>query len=393
MSYCLTSNTIVAEYVWIGGSNELRSKSRVVTIRKEAISVTDMPDWDYDGSSTEQAHTDNSEIILKPCALYRDPFRHQLYKGTSRGIDCFLVLCSTFLPDGTPAKNNHRFKAEQIFKDCDKVAGIYNEETKTIDYIYSPNPWFGFEQEYFIFCNDTNLPLGFHHAVEQGQYYCSVGTKNALGRKIVEEHFKKCLDIGLGITGINAEVAPSQWEFQILGKGIVAADDLIIARYVLERVTEDHNVYIVWHPTPLQNGLWNGSGLHTNFSTKTMRESKDDFTAFHIEDAQSNGSYPVISAPERGILNEKWYKEIFKAIDKLEAAHEAHMAVYGQDNQQRLTGNCETSSFTHFKGSRSCGDRSASIRLRNGYLEDRRPAANADPYLVSAAIYETVCLL
>ena len=363
MSYCLTSNTIVAEYVWIGGSNELRSKSRVVTIRKEAISVTDIPDWDYDGSSTDQAHTDNSEIILKPCALYRDPFRHQLYKGITRGIDCFLVLCSAFLPDGTPAKNNHRSRAEQIFKDCDKVAGIYNEETKTIDYIYSAEPWFGFEQEYFIFSNDTNLPLGFQNAVEQGQYYCSVGAKNALGRKIVEDHFKKCLDIGLGITGINAEVAPSQWEFQILGKGIVAADDLIIARYVLERVTEDHNVYIVWHPKPLQNGLWNGSGLHTNFSTKTMRNSTKDLS------------------------------EIFKAIDKLEAAHEAHMAVYGEDNEQRLTGICETSSYTQFKRSRSSGDRSASIRLRNGYLEDRRPAANADPYLVSTAIYETVCLL
>jgi glutamine synthetase len=369
MSYYLTSNTIVAEYVWIGGSNELRSKSRVITtIRKEAISVSDMPYWDYDGSSTAQAHTDNSEIILKPCALYRDPFRHQLYKGITSGIDCFLVLCSTFLPDGTPAKNNHRFKAEKIFKDCDKVAGIYNEESNTIDYTYSADPWFGFEQEYFIFSNDTNLPLGFHNDGKQGQYYCSVGAKNAHGRKIVEDHFKKCLDIGLGITGINAEVAPGQWEFQILGKGIVAADDLIIARYVLERVTEDHNVYIVWHPKPLQNGEWNGSGLHTNFSTKTMREAKDELS------------------------------EIYKAIDKLEAAHEAHMAVYGQDNDKRLTGNCETSSYTHFKrGQNSCGDissgdRSASIRIRNGYFEDRRPAANADPYLVSAAIYETVCL-
>ena len=172
MSYCLTTNTIVAEYVWIGGSGELHSKSRVITtIRKEAISVSDMPDWDYDGSSTAQAHTDNSEIILKPCALYRDPFRHQLHKGITSGItsgiDCFLVLCSTFLPNGTPAKNNHRSRAEQIFKDCDKVAGIYNEETKTIDYIYSPDPWFGFEQEYFIFSNDTNLRLGFHNEPRQ----------------------------------------------------------------------------------------------------------------------------------------------------------------------------------------------------------------------------------
>lgn len=359
MSYCLTSNTIVAEYVWIGGKGELRSKARVIKIRKEAISAADLPDWDFDGSSTEQAHTENSEIILKPCALYKDPFR---------GQNSFLVLCSTFLPDGTPAINNHRSKAVQIFKDCDKVEGIYNEETKTIDYIYSAYPWFGFEQEYFIFCNETNLPLGFKTAIGQGQYYCSVGKKNALGRKIVEDHFKKCLDIGLGITGVNAEVAPSQWEYQIFGKGLAAADELVISRYILERVTEDYNVYIVWHPKPLQNGTWNGSGLHTNFSTKTIREATDDLT------------------------------EIYTAIGKLEAAHEAHMSVYGQDNELRLTGDCETSSFSSFKrsinsGNRSSsGDRSASCRVRNGYFEDRRPASNADPYLVSAAIYETVCL-
>jgi len=360
MSYCLTSNTIVAEYVWIGGKGEMRSKSRVINIRKEAISVTDMPDWDYDGSSTDQAQTGNSEVILKPCALYRDPFRHKLYKGTSCGLDCFLVLCSTFLPDGSPAINNHRFKAEEIFRDCNKVEGIYNEETKTIDYIYSAEPWFGFEQEYFIFCNDTNLPLGFNRNGEQGQYYCSVGKKNAFGRNIVEDHFKKCLDIGVGITGVNAEVAPGQWEFQIFGKGLAAADELIIARYILERVSEEYNVYIVWHPKPLQNGEWNGSGLHTNFSTKTMRDSYN-------------------------------LKEIYEAINKLEEAHTKHMAVYGEDNELRLTGNCETSSFSNFKRGQNNGDRSASIRIRSGYLEDRRPASNADPYLVSIAIYETIC--
>jgi glutamine synthetase len=188
-----------------------------------------------------------------------------------------------------------------------------------------------------------------------------------LGRKIVEDHFKKCLDIKLGITGLNGEVGPAQWEYQIFGKGLAAADELVISRYILERLTEDYNVYIVWHPKPLQNGLWNGSGLHTNFSTKTIREAKDDLT------------------------------EIYTAIGKLEAAHEEHMAVYGEDNELRLTGDCETSSFSRFKrsqtgGDRSCGDRSASCRVRNGYFEDRRPAANADPYLVSAAIYKTVCL-
>lgn len=362
MSFYLSSNIVVAEYVWIGGKGELRSKSRVIKMPNDVISFKDMPSWDYDGSSTDQAQTENSEIVLKPCALYKDPFRHQ---------NCFLVLCSTFFPDGSPAINNHRFKAEQVFKDCDKVEGIYNEETKTIDYIYSPEPWFGLEQEYFIYDLDTKEPLGFKNAVMQGQYYCSVGGQNAFGRKIVEDHYKKCLDISLGITGINAEVAPGQWEFQIFGKGIVAADDLIIARYLLERVSEDFNAYIVWHPKPIQNDsntgtgtcIWNGSGLHTNFSTKEMRDSFQQNTE--------------ITA-------------ILKAISKLEAAHDKHMAIYGKDNELRLTGDCETSSFKQFKHGNNNGDRSASIRIRHGYLEDRRPASNADPYLVCAAIYETV---
>jgi glutamine synthetase len=359
ISLSLTSNTVIAEYVWIGGEGELRSKSRVITICKEVIKATDMPDWDYDGSSTNQASTESSERILKPCALYRDPFR----QGNS-----FLVLCSTFLPDGTPVFNNHRFGAEKIFKDCDKVEGIYNEETKTIDYIYSPEPWFGVEQEYFVYSNDTKEPLGFDKNGKQGQYYCSVGGQNAFGRKLVEDHYKKCIDIGLGITGINAEVAPGQWEFQIFGKGIAASDDLVIARYLLERASEDYNAYIVWHPKPIKNGFeqWNGSGLHTNFSTKLMRDSY--------------------------CLNQDT-TEIFKAISQLEAKHDEHMAVYGQDNELRLTGNCETSSFSVFKCGQNNGDRSASIRMRHGYLEDRRPASNADPYLVCSKIYETVCLL
>lgn len=359
MLFCLSSNTVVAEYVWIGGKGELRSKSRVLNIRKEATGLSDFPDWDYDGSSTEQGTTENSERILKPCALYKDPFR----PGNN-----FLVLCSTFFPDGNPFFNNHRYNAEKIFKDCDKVEGFYDEETKTIDYIYSPEPWFGLEQEYFIYGSYTKEPLGFNNAVKQGQYYCSVGGQNAFGRSIVEDHYKKCLEIGLGITGVNAEVAPGQWEFQIFGKGIVAADNLVIARYLLERISEDYNAYIVWHPKPIQNSIekWNGSGLHTNFSTKQMRDS---------------------------YRNNQDTTEIYKAIDKLEAKHNEHMAVYGEDNEQRLTGNCETSSFSNFKRSENNGDRSASIRIRHGYLEDRRPASNADPYLVCSKIYETVCLL
>lgn len=359
MLFCLSSNTVVAEYVWIGGKGELRSKSRVLNIRKEAIGLSDFPDWDYDGSSTEQGTTENSERILKPCAIYKDPFR----QGNN-----FLVLCSTFFPDGNPVFNNHRHNAEKIFKDCEKIEGFYDQETKTIDFVYSPEPWFGLEQEYFIYGSYTKEPLGFNNAVKQGQYYCSVGGQNAFGRSIVEDHYKKCLEIGIGITGVNAEVAPGQWEFQIFGKGIVAADNLVIARYLLERISEDYNAYIVWHPKPIQNSIekWNGSGLHTNFSTKQMRDS---------------------------YRNNQDTTEIYKAIDKLEAKHNEHMAVYGEDNEQRLTGNCETSSFSNFKRSENNGDRSASIRIRHGYLEDRRPASNADPYLVCSKIYETVCLL
>jgi glutamine synthetase len=359
MSFCLSStNTVIAEYVWIGGKGELRSKSRVVTIRKEAISLADFSDWDYDGSSTDQGTTENSERILKPCALYKDPFR----VGNS-----FLVLCSTFMPDGSPVFNNHRFGAEKIFKDCDKTEYIYDSErqgNKLIE-INSPEPWFGLEQEYFIYGIYTKEPLGFGQAVKQGQYYCSVGGQNAFGRGIVDDHYKKCLEIGLGITGINAEVAPGQWEFQIFGKGIAAADNLVIARYLLERISEDFNAYIVWHPKPIKDSIWNGSGLHTNFSTKVMRDS-------YCLDQDTS--------------------EIQKAIAKLEEKHNEHMLVYGEDNDLRLTGNCETSSFSNFKRGLNNGDRSASIRMRHGYLEDRRPASNADPYLVCSKIYETVCL-
>jgi glutamine synthetase len=229
--------------------------------------------------------------------------------------------------------------------------------------LFGINPQFGLEQEYFIYDYNTYEPLGYNRVLKQGQFYCSVGARNAFGRKIVEEHFKKCLEIGIGITGINAEVAPGQWEFQIFGNGITAADNLIVSRYLLERVSEDYNTYIVWHPKPLQTGNWNGSGLHTNFSTKTMRDS-----------FQQN----------------KDTTEIFKAIQRLELTHDEHMAVYGQDNEQRLTGDCETSSFKQFKRGQNSGDRSASIRIRNGYLEDRRPASNADPYLVCSKIYETI---
>jgi len=329
--------TFCAEYIWIGGENELRSKTRVfVNYDKN----DGFPDWDYDGSSTKQAEGGDSEVILKPCTVFKDPFRNE---------NDVLILCSTHRPNGEPVSNNHRNSAVTRF----------NQKPEE-------HPWFGLEQEYFMFDRETGVPLGFDEHGEQGQYYCSVGGNNAFGRNVAEDHLKACLTAGIKISGINAEVAPGQWEFQIgICEGIEAGDHLWMARYLLDRVSEKYNVYIVYHPKPLV-GNWNGSGCHTNYSTQRMRE-------------------------EGGI------SEIYKAIDLLGKKHEEHMQVYGQHNELRLTGRHETASYKVFTYGRA--DRGASIRIGNktiqdgrGYFEDRRPSSNMDPYLVTAKIFETTCL-
>lgn len=337
---------IVAEYIWLGGNNELRSKTRVldentiVYLQQGEGCRLSLPDWDYDGSSTNQADGNNSEVILKPAAICKDPFR---------GENDIFVLCSTYRPDGTPLSNNHRDWAKQIF-DAKK-----DEE-----------PWYGLEQEYFMYNIETNLPLFFDENGEQGQYYCSVGSQNAYGRNIAEEHMQACLKAGVNISGINAEVAPGQWEYQVGPcTGIDAADQLWMARYILERISEKYGIYISLEPKPL-SGNWNGSGCHTNYSTKAMREPG-------------------------GLI------KIYEAIDKLRENHDEHMKVYGKDNEMRLTGKHETSSF--YKFTSGVANRNASVRIGNktvnegcGYFEDRRPSSNMDPYLVTAKIFETTVL-
>ena len=336
---------ICVEYIWLGGNNELRSKTKVMEWqkffdwKKEVIdiSLNDIPAWDYDGSSTDQATTNNSEVILKPCAIFRDPFRR---------ICDLLVMCSTYNSNGTPL--SHRDNAVTLFNEA------LDEE-----------PWYGIEQEYFIFDKSTNLPLGYSDSCIQGQYYCSNGSLNAFGRQIAEEHLMACIEAKLNISGINAEVAPGQWEYQIGPcQGIESGDQLWISRFILQRITEKHGVYVSFEPKPFLN--INGSGCHTNFSTKKMR-------------------------------NKNGIEEIHKAIDKLEDKHEEHMLVYGKGNEIRLTGKHETSSYNIFKSGNA--DRSASIRIGTqtiknmcGYFEDRRPASNMDPYLVTSKIFETCCL-
>lgn len=340
-------NYIVARYVWIGGNGEYRCKSRTFNEVKE-YTPENLPDWSYDGSSTGQAEGHDSEVLLKPVAVFKDPIR---------GEPHIIVFCSTYsFADEKPLANNNRHWAEEIFNQ--------NLDEK---------PWYGLEQEYFIM-----KPNGTHPAVEpytndggfvagQGQYYCSVGTENAMLRDLVDEHYFACLNAGISMSGINGEVAIAQWEFQVGPvEGIAAGDQLHVARFLLVLLAEKYNVAISFHPKPFRQGCWNGSGCHCNYSTKSMRE---------------DGGLDVIYA----------------AIKKLEAKHAEHIAVYGTDNDMRLTGIHETADINTFRY--GVADRGASVRIPRqteaagkGYLEDRRPASNLDPYLVTAKLFETTVL-
>ena len=339
----------VAEYIWIDGSGiTLRSKCR--TLAKKVENLEDIPEWNYDGSSTYQAVTENSEVILKPVAYFNDPFR---------GGDNILVMCETFnWEDGTftklvPSNTNFRHFATKIWNKC------LEEE-----------PWYGIEQEYTLIGTKnkfTTWPLGWPNngfPGAQGPYYCSVGANVCFGRIIADSHYKACLYAGINISGTNAEVMPGQWEYQVGPcTGVDIGDHLWISRYLLHRVSEDFNVNVSFAPKLFQS--WNGSGCHCNFSTKTMREGT------------------------------KGMKYIEDMMEKFAAKHKLHISIYGDDNQHRLTGIHETSSLENF--SYGAGNRAASFRIPTavvaangkGYIEDRRPASNIDPYLVGALLVDT----
>ncbi len=330
------------EYVWIGGNYELRSKTRVLHTNIETIN--DLSNWNFDGSSTKQADGSDSEVILKPQALFNDPFRGGHHK---------MVLCDTYKPTGEHISNNHRIWAKELF-----------------DKKLEEEPWFGLEQEYFMIDPETMKPIGYDETKTQGQYYCSVGSENTFGRHIAEHHLQVCMLAGIKLSGINAEVAPGQWEFQVGPcTGIEQGDHMWMARYLLQKVSECHNVIIDFEPKPLL-GDWNGSGCHTNYSTKHMREGTVEKTGLDF---------------------------INDAIEKLSHTHKEHMEVYGSGNELRMTGEHETASFDKF--SHGIANRGASIRIGNenynnkkGYFEDRRPSSNCDPYLVTGMLFKTTCL-
>ena len=324
------------EYVWLDGytpESNLRSKTKVVRLPDFNGELELVPEWSFDGSSTRQAEGRSSDLLLKPVNTYPDPGRK----------DAWLVMCEVMNPDGTPHASNKR----ALYEDND-------------DY------WFGYEQEYTL-VDENRRPLGFPSngfPAPQGMYYCSVGHMNVTGRDIVEEHLDLCLGAGLNITGINAEVMLGQWEFQCFGKGKKASDDLWIARYLLHRVSEKYGVYVEFFPKPVK-GDWNGSGMHCNFSFSDLRE----------------------------IGGEQLVKDLMEWFKK---NHKEHIAVYGSSNHERLTGLHETQHIDTF--SYGVSDRGSSIRIPistvqngwKGYLEDRRPASNGDPYLISGRIIQTI---
>ncbi len=325
------------EYIWLDGNQPmqtLRGKTRIE--RNFSGKLSDCPMWSFDGSSTGQAVGGSSDLLLKPVHIVPDPVRKNAY----------VVLTEVLNADGTPHATNGRATIDDEDQDF----------------------WFGFEQEYFLWDPETDKPLGFPadgDPAPQGQYYCSVGANNAYGREIVEEHLDVCLDAGLTVEGINGEVAPGQWEFQTFAKGAKEAGDQIwIARYFLERTAEQYGIAINYHCKPVK-GDWNGSGMHANFSNAFLRESGNR-------------------------LDYERVCEAFRPLTK------EHIAVYGHDNELRLTGLHETQSIHEF--SYGISDRGASIRIPiatveagwKGWLEDRRPNSAADPYKVAARIVKTV---
>ncbi|KAF5834582.1 glutamine synthetase 2 [Dunaliella salina] len=339
-----------AEYIWSDGQegmdtrgllfNELHSKTKTLDTEL-SLDPSEYPDWSFDGSSTGQAEGNNSDCILRPVRVVPDPIR---------GAPHVLVMCEVFSPDGSAHPSNTRAKLREqltpkaLEQDC----------------------WFGFEQEYTML-NASGKPYGWPvngYPAPQGPYYCGVGSESVHGRPLVEAHLEACMAAGINISGVNAEVMPGQWEFQVGPSGpLDVGDEVHLARWLLHRLGEDYGIVVTFEPKPMP-GDWNGAGAHTNFSTEDMRVP---------------GGMDAIN----------------KAIENLSKTHVEHISQYGLNNDQRLTGKHETCDMNIFKF--GVADRGSSIRIPlpvqlkgYGYLEDRRPSANCDPYNVARLLIKSV---
>lgn len=333
---------IFVEYVWIDFDGNLRSKLRVENSDFVSKPIKEILWWNFDGSSTKQAEGKLSDVLLKPVRLYNNPFYG---KNTA-----YFILCECYNKDKTPHNTNTRHK-------CVETANKYN----------SFKPLFGIEQEYMIIDHSANslANITLNAGNAEGRSYCAVGGDRSFFRNLSTQHLQYCMKAGIDICGTNAEVTPCQWEWQIgICDSLKVSDDIIMSRYIMERLSEQYNCSVTFHPKPFSNV--NGSGAHTNFSIEQTRNT------------------------ESGL------EEIRKICEILKPHHLLHMSVYGSDNDKRMTGIHETSSYDNF--SYGEGNRGCSIRIPlqvveqgYGYLEDRRPASNCDPYLVTEILMRNVC--
>lgn len=340
-------------YIWMDGATprKLRCKELIIARPTGKVTIDLFPNWGFDGSSTYQAQGKDSDLVLKPVYFIRDPISSE---------HNFLVMCEVFMPDGvTPHETNSRAQLREV---------LTKKITEKFD------PWIGFEQEYTLF--KGSKPMGWPeggYPAPQGPFYCGVGSDEAFGRELVDKHTEACTRAGLMICGTNAEVMPGQWEFQIGYRNIsgesadplTVSDQLWLARWLIYRLSEEFGITVSLHPKPVR-GDWNGAGKHTNFSTIQTRD------------------------PKTGM------KAIEAAIKNLAAHHDEHIAAYGPDLALRLTGRHETAPMSQF--SYGVANRGASVRIPRhvaskgyGYLEDRRPGANADPYEVSTVLLKSIC--
>jgi glutamine synthetase len=345
---------VAVEYLWVSGADthhDLRSKVKTIELEEHAIHkfqkdagqlYESLPVWNFDGSSTKQALGRDTEILIRPVASFVHPFMKQ---------PAFVTLCECFTPQGQPTPDNTRYIARSVF-DHEKARPL--------------KPWYGVEQEYVLW--KDGRPYGWPTEglpAAQGPYYCSNGSSAAFGRKYAETHYQTCLSMGLKLSGMNAEVMPGQWEYQVgPSEAIESGDHCVMARWVMLRVLETEGVNVNFSSKP-KDGDWNGSGMHTNFSTEAMR---------------ANGGLARIQ----------------EAVEKLSKDPLRDVAVYGNDNDRRLSGKHETSRLDEF--SWGVGSRCTSIRIPNevqsnghGYFEDRRPSASADPYLVTSRLLASAC--